>query len=141
LFKEKELPLALILNHSVGEHLNGSTVDKELALISNSIIPAIIIEKSANNIMTALSEELKSRNNILSVFLNRDRLNIYTGIYSHNQPRFTLFRNDRVINEAIKENKVIFEDKFNKLHKDADYLEQDDEFFSEDHIYYKKKWI
>lgn len=62
-------------------------------------------------------------------------LDIYQDLFER-VPQYTLCPDERFIRRAIKENKVIFENRFNKQSRNADYPE--DEFFSDDHLYYEE---
>ena len=73
---------------------------------------------------------------MLAIITNRDFLNTYQVLFNHIPPKYTLFPDERQIRRAVSENKVLFEDKFKKQDKNADYLGQEDEFFSDDHLFY-----
>jgi hypothetical protein len=128
---------ALILNPAVGELSRNATVDLILPYISGSVIPSILVDKTTSDVMTALSAINISEIDILAIMTNRDYLDAYREMFSNTPPKYTLFHDERQIRRAIRANKVMFENKFKKQEKNADYLKQEDEFFSDDHLYFR----
>ena len=139
LFVEKNQPLAIILNPAVGDLSKGDTINAILPSIDASIIPSVIMGNDSEEAMTALSSKGISEKNVLAIMTKRDFLNVYQQVFAASAPRFTLFPDERQIRRAINENKVMFEDKFKKQEKNADYLKQEDEFYSDDHLYFKEE--
>jgi hypothetical protein len=135
-FTDKFQPIALILNPAVGDISNGAAVGAVLPSIAGSVIPSVIIGKGADEVMAALSAKSMSANEILTIMTNRDYLDKYRDLFDNTPPKFTMFPDERQIRRAINTNKVMFEDKFKKQEKNADYLKQEDEFFSDDHLYF-----
>jgi len=136
LFTDKKQPIALILNPVVGELSKGSAISSVLPFVVNSVIPSVIMSKDTVDAITALSAKSISKKNVLAVMTNRDFLDIYNESFSSSPAKFTLFPDERQIRRAISENKVMFEDKFKKQEKNSDYLNQEDEFFSDDHLFF-----
>lgn len=139
LFIDSKQPLALILNPAVGDLSSGAAVDVVLPFISGSIIPSVIMSRDTTDAMTALLAKNMSASDVLAIMVNRDFLEMYRKLFNDLPPKFTLFPDERTIRRAISENKVMFEDKFKKQEKNADYLKQDDEFYSDDHLYFREE--
>jgi hypothetical protein len=135
-FVDKGQALALIINPAVGDLANGSDIEAVLPYVTGSVIPAVIMGKDTEKAMVALSERKTSVDTVLTIMTNRDFLNTYRELFSSISPKYTLFPDERQIRRAINTNKVMFEDKFKKQDKNADYLKQEDEFYSDDHLYY-----
>ena len=135
-FIESKHPIAFIYNPTVGDlaAIPESISSLYTYLTANEIIPAVIINGSTSNCITDLEANDVVKDAILTVFDNRDSLAVYSNEFNSINPRYTLFPDERQIRRAVKQNKVLFEDKFNKQQKNADYSE--DEFFSEDHLYF-----
>ena len=135
-FIESKQPIAFIYNPTVGDLATmPESISSLYAYLSvNEIIPAAIINDNTSKCMTDLGANKVSKSAILTVFDKRDSLAVYTKEFDSVSPRYTLFPDERQIKRAVKQNKVLFEDKFNKQQKNADY--SDDEFFTEDHLYY-----
>lgn len=73
----------------------------------------------------------------MSVLNNPDYVDYFKEIYSDDDPAYVLLPDERRMRRAVKENKVLFEDKFNKQSKNSDYLKCEDEPFSEDHLFFR----
>ncbi|WP_037586865.1 sce7725 family protein [Stenoxybacter acetivorans] len=138
-FNEKSLQLALILNPAVGELSGDSSVAPLFDAVSSYIVPAVILGKETSETLHQLDSKgiLKSR--AVAVLTNRDYLDTYKTLWADVPPKFTLFPDDRQLRRTVTQNKVLFEDKFNKQEKNADYRKQEDEFFSEDHLYFREE--
>ena len=59
--------------------------------------------------------------------------------YEDTLPRFTLIPDDRAFRRVIPDSKVLFEDNFNKQSRNIDYIDNQDEFFSDSHLYYQNE--
>ena len=142
-YTEKKYPLALILNPAVGELSSGAAISSLLPFINGSVIPSAIMGKNTEEVISALSSKDMTTDSMLAIMTNRDFLDIYLKLFDGlPPPKFTLFSDERRIRHAIKENKtlfsenkILFEDKFKKQEKNADYLKHEDEFYSDDHLY------
>jgi hypothetical protein len=135
-FIEAKHPMALIYNPNVGDlaSIPDSITSLYSYLSANEIIPSVIVNNNTSNCLNELEIKNVSKNAILTVLDNRDSLSVYLNEFGSVSPRYTLFPDERQIRRAVKQNRVMFEDKFNKQQKNADYSE--DEFFSEDHLYF-----
>jgi hypothetical protein len=60
-------------------------------------------------------------------------------LFGNAPPKYTLFPDERQIRRAVNANKVMFEDKFKKQGKNTDYLNREDEFYSDDHLYFNEE--
>jgi hypothetical protein len=133
-FAKAEQEIALIFNPKVGD-LAGKkqkTVnDLRVSLERGKVIPSIIVNTSA---LECLRELQIASGDILTILDNGDFLKTYEAVFGSTSPLFTLFPDDRRIRRVVRENKILFEDKFQKKPRNADYPE--DEFFSDDHLYY-----
>jgi hypothetical protein len=135
-FIESKHPIAFVYNPTVGDL---ATIPKAIPslhiyLSAKEIIPAVIINEYTSDCLSELETNKVSKSEILTIFNDRDSLSVYSNEFSSVSPRYTLFPDERQIRRTVKQNKVMFEDKFNKQQKNADY--SDDEFFSEDHLYF-----
>lgn len=135
-FEKADLSLAMILNPAVGDFAD-SDASSLLEIKSDSIIPAVIFNESAEETFISMEKLGMNKNTVLSVLDNQDYVDYYKEIYSDDDPAYVLLPDERRMRRAVKENKVLFEDKFNKQSKNSDYLKCEDEPFSEDHIFFK----
>lgn len=134
-FQAASLPIALVINPNVGDLTDEPQIINELLEkhFSSNIIPAILTNESAEEGLTKLNDKRISMNDLLTVLNSPDSLKTYQALF-HQTPKYTLCPYDRHIRRVVKENSVLFENKFNKKSRNADYPE--DEFFSNDHIDY-----
>ena len=146
MFQRKNLPLALILNPAVGDLVDEyETIwDASSTLLHNlrksSVFSAIIMNESSEDAMDwARGKGIKSSETL--VILNSEKyLENYESLFNDSinlaLPKYTLCPYDRYIRRKVKKNNVLFEDKFNKQDRNADYPEEEE--FSRDHIDYKE---
>ncbi|MCL2338057.1 MAG: sce7725 family protein [Firmicutes bacterium] len=139
MFAEKNKTIALILNPAVGDLAKGAAVDSVLPFISGTVIPTVIIGNDALEAMKALVAKNISGSDVATVMINRDYLDVYRNLFIKAPPKFTLFPDERQIRRTVSANKVMFDDKFKKQEKNADYLNQEDEFYSDDHLYFSEE--
>jgi hypothetical protein len=136
-FNDAKLPIALIFNPSVGEL--ASSIERLFSCLSknSAIIPSVVCSQTAEHTISELDKNNITANSILAVLNNRDYLAMYQKLFTSIQPKYTLLSDERSMRRTVKSNKVLFEDKFQKQARNADYPE--DEFFSEDHLYYEEE--
>lgn len=136
-FGNSNLPIGLILNPNVGDLADeAETINQLLDRLGANIttIPSVLLNESTEATMLKLTGKGVSETATLAVLNNRDYLDIYLDLFSENLPKYTLCQYDRTIRRSISKNKVLFENRFNKKSRNADYPE--DEFFSDDHLDY-----
>ena len=138
-FQDKQQHLALIINPSVGDIADETAIDLIVPFISNGVIPSVIMNKNALKAIEAILVRDMSKSNLLAIVTNRDYVEKYNSAFRDTPPKFTLFPDERSIRRAINTGKVMFEDKFEKQEKNADYLNQEDEFYSDDHLYFEEE--
>lgn len=135
-FQSATLSVGLILNPNVGDLTDEPETISQLLmnLTSNpNIIPSVLLNESAEEVMEKLQDKGINGNDTLIVFNNRDYLDIYRELFS-SSPKYALCPDERFIRRAVSQNKVLFENRFNKKSRNADYPEE--EFFSADHLDY-----
>lgn len=82
-------------------------------------------------------DEQEQNEKFIIINKNRDSLNDYLSLYNNESPLFSLIPNDRSFKKNIDRGKILFEDKFKKRSRNVDYLDNEDEFFSDDHLAFK----
>lgn len=137
-YEDNKLKIAMILNPVVKE-LQREDYNDLYGKISKYIIPAIIMNDDAEYVIRNLEEKGIGRSNVLVILNSRDDVEDYRSLFDCIKPAYTLFSDERSIRRVVGGNKVLFEDKFNKKNKNADYAKNNDEFFSEDHLFYKEE--
>ena len=135
--------LALVMNPDVGEFVaklkEREKSDEDVKSILSSIKSDELIQ--AYLIKKKISTKLKNRNdyqNLMIINTNRDCMDNYLSLFDTKSPKFTLIPDDRSFSRKVKSPKVLLEDHFKRARKNADYINDIDHVFSEDHIYYKE---
>ena len=138
-FNDKQMPIALILNPAVGDLVKNSNaleqLLEDLQIHNSSIIPSILINESTKHTFLLLSEKKLLTSDISVIIDNSNFLDIYKELFDGTVPKYTLYPDERQIRRTVSHNKVLFEDRFNKKERNADYPE--DEFFSDDHLFFQ----
>ncbi len=140
-YGENSRQLAIITNPRVGNFSSDVKEDKNQKLKKN------------------LSSSLKENNNILYMYLlranskpekfiakhadnmgticnDKDAIPVYEKNFSETEVKFNLIPDESGFRRKVRKNRVLLADKFNKQERNNDYIEIDDEPFSEDHLYY-----
>lgn len=141
-FASAELPLALIFNPAVGDFAgtDGFTGAFHTRIGTfNHIEPTLLMSKTTETAMRSLEAKGITRDNLIAILDTRDFIDVYKNEFSDAMPRYTLFPDERQIRRAINQAKVMFEDKFKKQERNVNYLKQEDEFFSDDHLYFAEE--
>lgn len=103
----------------------------------NSITRGIIIDKNTSEHLAKWRAHGVQDSDIVSICTNPDTIKYYEECFYGNHEVKTLvpyapsFR-------RIRRNRILLEDKFNKKIRNQDYLDEDDEFFSNDHLFYEE---
>lgn len=132
-FQQASLPIGMILNPEVGALTDSPEVIDSLLLQYPHVIPSVLVNSSTEAEMERINNNGISNDNVLAILNNPDYLETYTQIFSQN-PKYVLCPYDRHIRRVVKQHRVLFEDKFIKKNRNADYPE--DEFFSNDYLDY-----
>lgn len=104
-------------------------------VIEDSIIKSYIINE---NIEKELTTKI-NHNKLLIINKEKDDLNYFLNIFKNSQPMYTIIPENRSFKRILHKSKVLLEDKFNKTDRNSDYLYNEDEFFSDDHLYFSEE--
>ena len=140
-FVKNDREIAVVFNPTVGDFAKklkemreeDSKVANELYDLltqNDKVIKSYIMDRG---ILSEIKSEA-SKNKYLIINLNRDCLDDFLDAYEDTLPRFTLIPDDRAFRRVIPDSKVLFEDNFNKQSRNIDYIDNQDEFFSDSHI-------
>jgi hypothetical protein len=135
-FAKTNLRIGIIFNPAVGDLSKDDNIVNKLHLFLDGerVIPSVLVDKKVASCLQKMEAAGVYRKNTLAILTKRDFLDEYEKAFSSNVPIFTMFPDDRKIRHTVKNGKILFEDKFEKKSRNADYPE--DEFFSDDHLYY-----
>ena len=145
-FIKKEKKLGIICNPAVGsfnsdmkDNANDINKRKFLSLLDDEHIVKTHIMKKKSAVQFSVWEQKKGVKKSDWIVINNDRdtLTEYSEIFDSSVPQYVLIPDESAFRRKVRRNKVIFEDRFNKCERNSDYLGKDDEFFSEDHLYYR----
>lgn len=133
---------ALVVNPAVGEFVSkikekDRSSDEAVIGIYNDLKSEFLIK--AYIIKQGTSKSLLKRTDLDKLMIinpKRDCMEEYLKVYDTIEPSYTLLPDDRTFSRKAPKSKIMFEDRFFKAAKNADYSKNIDEFFSEDHLYY-----
>lgn len=143
-------PLAVIRNPSVGTFMSdwrdvkGETKEagykQRFAELYKkpTIIKSLIMQKNASSLLNHWDNQGIKKEELLVVNTSRDYLDLYESAFGETVPRYALIPDESAFRRRVRHHRVLLDDKFEKQPRNADYENADDEFFSDDHLYYKE---
>lgn len=102
------------------------------------IIKSMIMQRNARALLEYWDKQGVNKQDLLVINTDRDYLDLYEAAFGEVVPRFVLMPDESVFRRKIRYNKVLLDDKFEKQERNADYQDDVDEFFSDDHLFYKE---
>lgn len=145
LYTEKEHGIALVMNPEVGDF---ASKVKEKKSQQDSIIDILYEQLEEECLIKAFlmkkhtPSQLKKRSDgdkLMIINTNRDCMNSFLEVYEKNEPLYTLLPDDRTFSRKAPKSKVIFADRFSKASRNSDYSKDEDQFFSEDHVFFNQE--
>lgn len=106
-----------------------------------SVVKSIIMNKNALPFLSQWEQANVSKKDILVINIDRDYLDLFEQKFADNDPLYALIPDESAFRRRVKHNRVILDDKFEKQTRNADYKDAEDEFFSDDHLYYKDEGL
>lgn len=103
-----------------------------------TIIKSLIMQRNAKSLLKHWDKQGVNKEDLLVINTDRDYLDLYEAAFGEIVPRFALMPDESVFRRKVRHHKVLLDDKFEKQERNADYQDIDDEFFSDDHLYYKE---
>ncbi len=148
-FIKVQHPIAIIRNPAVGTFLRdweGVKDDTKEAgykqkfsdLYANLlIIKSVIMQQNAKSLLDYWDKQNVDKSELLVINADREFLDLYEQAFGAVVPKYALIPDESVFRRRVRHHKVLLDDKFEKQDRNADYQETTDEFFSDDHLYYK----
>lgn len=144
-FIKKGKEIAFIVNPTVGDFSKDmKDADKDpykqqlnQLLQDNNIVKAHIMKANSSANLDRWEKRGVAKNELIVINTNREHLELYGELFSEQGPRHVLIPGESAFRRKVRNQCILFDDKFEKQERNADYQEQSDEFFSEDHIYFK----
>lgn len=140
-YGKKGKQLGIIVNPKVG----GFKIDieeKKNQKLKNSLLTSLK-ENDYILYMILLSANLNPdefiknhKDNMGTICDNKDAIPVYEANFAKMKVKYNLIPDESGFRRKIRNNRVLLADKFNKQERNNDYIEIDDEPFSEDHLYY-----
>ena len=141
-------PVAIIRNPAVGtfmsDWIDTQSETKEAGYKQRfanqyedpTIIKSLIMQRNAESLLEYWGKQGINKEDLLVVNINRDYLHLYESAFGTTPPRYVLIPDESAFRRKIRHKKVLLDDKFEKQDRNADYQDVDDEFFSDDHLYF-----
>lgn len=101
------------------------------------IIKSLIMQRNAKLLLDSWDKHGVNKSDLLVINVDRDYLGLYESAFGTVNPRYVLMPDESVFRRKVRQNKVLLDDKFEKQDRNADYQNSEDDFFSDDHLYYK----
>lgn len=146
-FVNRNRNLCLICNPAVGSFISDMNNDdvnnnkqKILEFLSTTQIikSHIIKENSAKNLNYWENKRDIKKSDWYVINTNREYLTDYLTLFEDISPKMSFIPDESQFRRKIRRNRSLLEDRFNKCERNSDYLAIPDEFFSEDHLFYKE---
>lgn len=133
--------LAIIMNPKVGSFNSDAKEEKNQKLKESFLVS---LKKSKNILFMYLLRTnskpekfiKKHENNMGTICNNKDAIPVYEEYFKETNVKYNLIPDESGFRRKIRKNRVILANKFNKQDRNNDYIEIDEEPFSEDHLYY-----
>lgn len=143
-FAKAERKIILIRNPSVGSFgsdcknsKNESYLDELQNLLSNNTLiqPGLIVGRKAPGTIEHWNAKGISEKDVVALCLNPDDVKFYEEAFKRQGPLSTIVPYAPAF-RRIRDNRILLDDKFNKKTRNKDYADDEDEFFSEDHLFF-----
>ncbi|WP_019914066.1 sce7725 family protein [Paenibacillus sp. HW567] len=146
-FIDRGQPLTIIHNPKVGtftddlkQLVESPLKDSYTKLMTNDkIIKGHILNRNSSGELTNLQAEGIKRADVLMICEDRDMLDSYGQEINDNPAKYHFIPDESAFKRKLRTNRVLLDDKFTKQIRNVDYIKSDDEFFSEDHLYYREE--
>ncbi len=104
---------------------------------NETIIKALIMQGNAESLLEFWDRNAVDKSELLVINTEREFLDVYEKAFGTIVPKYVLIPDESAFRRKVRHHKVLLDDKFEKQQRNVDYQEAEDEFFSDDHLYYK----
>lgn len=149
-YVKAQQPISVIRNPLVGSFLNdlkevedgtkeaSYKVDFQDLYNESMIIKSIIMQENAESLLRFWEEKNINKDELLVINVDREYLDSYEHEFESVYPQYVLIPDETAFRRRVRRNRVILDDKFARQSRNVDYQNLSDEFFSDDHLYYKE---
>ncbi len=146
LFNSKKNKIAIICNPQVGSfkksigEIKGNNIYKQYkeSINDSNVIKSHIINKNSLNEINELVSLGVSRGELLVVADDLTHIDSYISEFKEEPPKYSLIPDETSFRRKVKNNRIIFKDRFIKRDKNSDYSGIE-EAFSEDHLFFAEE--
>ena len=139
--------IAVIVNPQVGDMRTSPKKSKnekilesiiDLILSDSQVIKAFIANDTAEKYCKIIEEKGADVSEFMALYLDRDYIDLYDTLFSK-KSKYNVVLYEPAF-RRIRGSRIMVADRFAPIKKDrnADYANKPDEFFSDDHLYYKE---
>lgn len=145
-FRESDRALGLVRNPQVGSMIKDLTDEKNKKdkdrfyelLNTSDILTVLYADSKLPTHLSSIERQGIKKQDIATICVSQDVIPHYESVYSTDIPRLNFIRDESVFRRRMPNQRVMFEDRFPKKSRNVDYLEQEDEPFASDHLYYEQ---
>lgn len=144
-FISKGRKIAIIANPNVGQLIKKQDIIlKEIKKFLNN--DNVYIAHILNENTPYEMDSLLGCKNLIILHLNDQNYEVFNHFFSGKEIKYNIINNiNRTYERKLKkitQNFIMLNDRFPSRRRNADYLDEPDEFFSDDHLYYKEEgWV
>lgn len=145
-FENDESNVIIISNPKVGSFLDElriASVNRQYQelMSSSSVIIGHFINRDSQSEINSLIQDFGIRIDDLAIIHSeRSLVATYREIYEGETPWVNVIPSDNAFRRQLNDQQLVaLDDKFIKLSRNADYLDNEGEFFSEEHLYYSNE--
>ena len=110
-------------------------------LLDCHVISSFYVDPHLGSYVERLEERGIYRDSLILIFENPDYIRFYEECIGDTHPKYNLIPDKGIFRRRIRHNRVLCEDRFPKQSRNIDYLGIENEFFSDDHLYYEDDYI
>lgn len=144
-FNKKEREFIIVRTPKVGSFISdgkkekySDTYDKIInALRAENIISGIIIEDRTKGSVGRIVKSGVPKSNMAAFCFESDKIELLLSLFDDFAPKYNVIPYSPAFRRVRNGKRVMIEDKFKKQSRNTDYLNCEDEFFSDDHLYFE----
>lgn len=116
---------------------NVDTFNKIIDLLKeDNICSGIILKNSSSRTVENLKSKGITKEKVAAFCFESDKIELMLQLFSDFAPKYSVIPYSPTFRRVRIGKRVMIEDKFKKRPRNTDYLDCEDEFFSDDHLYY-----